>query len=938
MDRFASIRALFEAAAEKSPDQRTEFLRDACGADDALRREVESLLDNDTNVDDPLAASVRAVAEDHFDATTPWLGKRIGSYRIVTELGHGGMGSVFLAERADDEFRSRVAVKLIRGFPTPQALQRLRRERQMLAGLVHPNIARLLDGGTTAEGQPYLVMEYVDGLPLTRWLGECKPSLVRRLRAFRQLCSAVHHAHRNLIVHRDLKPANIMVRADDKPMLLDFGIAKLTAPDTQGERETVLRAFTTDYASPEQIGGGLVTTASDIYALGLILYEMLCGRPYRVDGNVDSWRHSRPGHVAASAPAAWLRADSGHISGDLEGAVQHALAEDPERRYASAAAFAADIGRFLDGKPLEAGPDSIRYRLGKFVRRHRLACAIAMVSVAAILGTSLWLAAERARALHAEHRAQLEARTANQVTDFLLGLFHAVDPKNTRGQDISARQLLDHGSAMLNGELQDQPQVRARLLLALGEIYLSIGVPERSANLLDQAVHLMGAPGSDPLRLAFALNESCRALTKMSDYTRALATCREALAIRQARLASSDPDLGHTYDALGVAEQEHGDFAAAAADYHKALAIFSAAGPKFRDALASTHHNLGFLARQRGDYPIARSEYSIALAIKRALYGDAHPLTLNSLSGLAQAEQALGDLKAAQRDLDTVLELRVKVHGTNSIDVAHAHNDLASVLQDLGDYAGAARHYHAAMDLETGLLPADSMGIAVTANNLASLDEDRGDCAAALPLLRQSLRIRAIKFKPPHPSLARAQNNLARCELALRDMPAARRNLDAALTARRKLGDPLELFDSQLLDVEWQLAAGHVRAASVALQALTAPSGRGNYRRRALYAQEQARIAAARKDFPAARAAQAQALDELGRELGTTHPLYARACVWASAYAHAAHDNAAARARLSQALPVLDANLVAGAPDRIKAHHLAASLGSQVPAKRRWVP
>src|SRR5579883_2913685 len=283
------------------------------------------------------AARVAAAAAAQFDATAPWLGRRIGNYRIVGELGQGGMGSVYLAERADREYQARVAIKLIRGFPTQAALERLRRERQVLAGLVHPNIARLLDGGTTPEGQPYLVMEYVEGRPLMQWWAERRPPLALRLRLFQQLCLAVHHAHQNLIVHRDLKPGNVLVRADDTPVLLDFGIAKLIAPEADGERATELRAFTPDYASPEQVSGGPVTTASDVYALGLILYELLCGKPYKSGGRTTSWRASRPARVAEAADAPWLRAEAAAIGGDLEHVVRRALAEEPARRYSSAA-------------------------------------------------------------------------------------------------------------------------------------------------------------------------------------------------------------------------------------------------------------------------------------------------------------------------------------------------------------------------------------------------------------------------------------------------------------------------------------------------------------------------------------------------------------------------------------------------------------------------
>jgi serine/threonine-protein kinase len=907
------------------PAQRGAFLDDACAADTALRAEIDDLLACDATVSDPLGDSVAAAAEQ-LHAGAPWQGRRVGNYRIVGELGRGGMGSVYLAERADAEYEAKVAIKLIRGFPTRGALERLRRERQLLASLEHPHIARLLDGGTTADGQPYLVMEYVDGMPLADWLTAQQPRLEQRLRLFQQLCVAVHYAHQNLIVHRDLKPANVLVRADGSPALLDFGIARLSA-QSDAERATELRAFTPEYASPEQLTGMAVTTASDVYALGLILYEMLCGQVYAHGGKADSWRQARPGRVARAAPHPWLRADASRIDGDLEHVVRRTLAEEPARRYPSAAALAEDIERYFNGHALAAGPDRVAYRMAKFVRRHRVGVAISALALVAIVAAASWLELERTRALRAERQARLEAASADRVTDFLTGLFESADPEQTRGREVSARELLDQARTRLHTGLSAEPQVRARLLLTLGQIYTSIGRPRDSIDLLDQAVALLRQHGVATLDLARALNEKCRAAAGASDYNSALAACREAMALRRAQLAPGAVDLGHSHNALGVAEQGVGDFDAAAHDYHAALAIFSAAGPTHAGDVASTRHNLGYLAFHRGQYARARDEYAAALALKRAFFGDKDPRTLNSLDGLAQAEQELGDLSGAERDFSAALAVRIQVLGSDSVLVARSHNNLAGVQQDRGAFAAAGEHYRAALDLYSHLESPDSLDAAVTSNNLATLYEDRGDYVAALPLLQHSLRIRAAHYKPPHPSLARVQNNLARCELELGDLAAARPLIDSALAMRYALKlDAAQLLDSQLLDVQWQARSGRLEQAAAALRDLKPPDGRGNYGRRARFANVEAELAAAQHHWPAALAAQRRALDALRGELGEKHPAYARFAAQAAAYAHAAHDDAAARSLLQPALPILKAALVARAPQWREAQRLAAEL------------
>ncbi len=933
MADIVRVRELFDRCAALPAPERIDYLKRVCGDDAELCAEVASLLACDDTQVDPLAESVAASAASHFDSAKPWLGRRVGSYRIVNELGRGGMGSVYLAERADREYENRVAIKLIRGFPTSEALDRLRRERQVLAGLVHPNIARLLDGGSTDEGQPFLVIEFVDGVPLSRWTEKEQPSLQRRLRLFQQLCLAVHHAHQNLIIHRDLKPANVMVRADGTPVLLDFGIAKLVSTGPMDERVTSLRAFTEDYASPEQLAGGTVTTASDIFALGLILYELLCGERYKIHLISNGARTGRPSRVAAASERTWLRRDAKTIAGDLDHIVRRALSEEPQHRYSSAAALANDVERFFNGEALEAGPNRLGYRVRKFVRRHRAAVAAGGLALIAIVAASTWLAIERQRALHAEHQATIEAQSAEQVTNFLLGLFRSAAPESTRGHDTTARELLDNGRMSLNESLADQPQVRGRLMSALGEIYTSIGQPQRSIELLDQAVAIFRSTNADPLRLAVALNESCRAYTAQSDYVRAALACREALSIRLANLRADHPDIGHTYEALGVVEQSQGDMSAAEADYRRALEIFSDGGPEQREGAASAHHDLGFLAAHAGDYTTALKEYRIAYDMKHTLFGDAHPSTLNSLNGLAQTEQALGDFDASRRDFEDVLRLRIRVHGIESNPVAHTHNDLAALMQDMGDYAGAEQHYRDAYDLHNRLLAPDSMDLATTANNLGTLFEDRGDFAAAIPMFERSLQIRSAKFKPPHPSLARAQHNLARCLFEMGKVDEAEPLLTEALTARRALQTmPAERFDSELLAADIALATRDPAAAS-ALRALNPPNGAGNYRRRARYADSLARAAAGRGDFVEAREDAERALLALREKLPPDHPLCAQAAVRESDYAIKLSDNEAARRLLVSALPVLRRELVATAPDRRSAEALAQSLDISIETK-----
>ncbi|HXU46378.1 MAG TPA: serine/threonine-protein kinase, partial [Thermoanaerobaculia bacterium] len=394
-ERWQRVQDLLEVAFERSEDERGAFLAESCGEDEALRSEVEAMLALETELGDFIETPVFDLPGD--SGLEP--GSRLGPYRIVSELGRGGMGAVYLAERADSEYEKKVAIKLLkRGLDTDELIRRFRGERQILARLDHPNIGRLLDGGTTGDGRPYLVMDYVVGRPIDAYCSERNLPLPERLRLFGQVCRAVHFAHQNLVVHRDLKPGNILVTADGSPKLLDFGIAKLIEDDAEPfATVAALKMMTTEFASPEQVRGEPVTTATDVYSLGALLYRLLVGRsPYRpvTEGRaalaeaVCEQTPIRPSLAAAEGPEADRDAGK-RLRGDLDNIVLRALQKDPARRYESAEQLASDVQRHLDGLPVLARPDSLGYRVGKFVNRHRMGVGLAAAALVAVLAFAI---------------------------------------------------------------------------------------------------------------------------------------------------------------------------------------------------------------------------------------------------------------------------------------------------------------------------------------------------------------------------------------------------------------------------------------------------------------------------------------------------------------------------------------------------------------------
>ena len=514
-ERWERLWKLFDTAIElPSGAQREGFIRDRCADDGDLARELADLLAAHDGGDPLLDARNRSWVDPLVGGTrepalsiTP--GTSVGGWTLGRLLGEGGMGSVFLGERRGEGFTQRAAVKLL-SSPAPTGLlhQRFLAERGILARLEHPGIARMLDGGVTAQGAPYLAMELVEGRTLTQASQASRATVEERLALFLEVCAAVEYAHRNLVVHRDLKPSNVMVDGTGRVKLLDFGIAKLLAPGGEPQDQpTLLRALTPQYAAPEQVTGDAITTATDVYALGVLLFELLAGRlpyaladqsPFTVEQAIvgaEPVRLSQAAVADASRPEGARLAR--RLAGDLERIVQRAMAKEPERRYPSVEALASDLRRHLQGRPVEARGDSAVYRMRKFVRRHRLALVLSVVAVAALL-TALAVAVTQARRAEREAaRARAEAELAETSRAFLVSLFASADPNQAQGRVMTDREMLAAGVERLDRELDGRPELQLPLLAEIASVYLQLGEYEKAEPLARRVLDARIASAGD---------------------------------------------------------------------------------------------------------------------------------------------------------------------------------------------------------------------------------------------------------------------------------------------------------------------------------------------------------------------------------------------------------------------------------------------------------
>jgi serine/threonine protein kinase len=732
-------RVFFEVVALPE-GQRASAVDRLCAGNVALRTEVESLLRHSTTVGEFLASPALGVNlgdAEPAPAPDPMLGRALGNYVVRRRLAAGGMGVVYLADRAEADFKQEVAIKVVkRGMDTEEILRRFRAERRTLASLNHPNIARLLDGGATDDGQPYLVMEYVQGQPIDEYCDQKRLGLHERLRLFRQVCDAVQYAHQNLTVHRDLKPGNILVTGSGVPKLLDFGISKvLSAPGTATMTSLDERRLTPEYASPEQVKGDAVTTATDIYSLGVILYELLAGRrpytfvarspaelerliciqaPQSPSTSVMRPQGSAPppeqiGRARDLPPAALRR----HLRGDLDNIILKALRKEPERRYASAEQFASDIDRYLNNLPVSARQETPMYVLAKFVRRHRVATGATALVAAVILGAAAAVGWQ-ARVASLERDEAYAARDqAEAIVSFLQRMLSYADPQN-EGPDARVRSVLDTAAENADTELHADPRVKAAISSTIGSTYLSLG-------LYDVA--------EKHIRAAFTARESLLGMAR-TDQARAAA---------EHDLAESKMDLAHL---------------------HYARAQFDEAESLLRESL-ETHERL------RGPDEPANADIS---------------RVLNDLGAVLRGAGKLDEAESVHR---RALEIRIKIGGADSIEVAESLNNLANVLRAKNDLESASRFMAEALRIRRVALRAGHPLTVQAIQNMAVLKASTGDYAGAIPLFEEAVELEMRTFGPDHPSRARTLVNLANVRRAGGDAPGSEAPLREALRIQK---------------------------------------------------------------------------------------------------------------------------------------------------------
>jgi non-specific serine/threonine protein kinase/serine/threonine-protein kinase len=758
------VEEIFQSALDCAPQRRAAWLDEACGDDLELRCEVDSLLrahDSGSFECTQSGAFAEALEVLEHRAAGVQEGQRIGPYRIARELGRGGMSRVYLAARADQAFEKQVAIKIVeRGLASDEVMQRFEAERQILARLDHPNITRIIDGGTTVDGLPFLVMDYVAGQPIDAYCDARALDVNARLRLFQAVCAAVHYAHQHLVIHRDIKPANILVTADGVPRLLDFGIAKLLVPEAQPAEatRTVLRRLTPEYASPEQVRGEALTTASDVYSLGVLLYRLLCGcSPYRVRSSVTALEQAicedlpeRPS-VAVSraqrAPAGEGSPDKlrRQLAGDLDNIVLMALRKEPQRRYASVEQFSQDIGRHLARLPVLAHADTAAYRAGRFVVRHRIgvaaSAAMLLLLIAGVVGTSWQARVARAERLRAQQQFDDVRRLA---TSFLFEFNNSIQklPGATPARKLLVQRALEYLS-----KLAQQSQGDRSLQRELAEAYLKVGDLQGNPyepNLGDT----QGA--ADSYRKALAISAGLSA----SDGNDA-----------QARryLARSHQSLGEVLPLLGKAADGAAELRAAARLFEQLLSQT----PHDRDLrvlLADCYQSLGDLLghgglQNLGDRAGALDSYRKALGVFEAMAAEA-PADQKARGGAAVLRIRVGDMLQAQGDLDAAREnYRGALQRAESLTAEDPKNDrfrrilalsyrkLADLETQRGEFAEALQSARAAAEINRALAAADpdnaqaSANFALSLTTMAELRNRTGDPAGALVEYRQAVAI-----------------------------------------------------------------------------------------------------------------------------------------------------------------------------------------------------
>lgn len=771
--QWEKVKELFDAALRRKPEDRAEFLAHACGPDVSLCEEIESLLSAYERSD---ALSLPAIPETEFPEPQPL--ESIGPYRLIRKIGEGGMGQVWLAEQLEP-IQRQVALKLIRsGVFDDSLLRRFQAERQSLAVMEHPTIAKVFDAGATAAGQPYFVMEYVAGEPITTYCDGRKLSIEVRLELFIKVCDGVQHAHQKATIHRDLKPANIIVAEVDgqpAPRIIDFGLARAIEPDAA---ETALGLVgTPGYMSPEQLRGDDVDTRTDVYALGVVLYELLVGRlPFEV----SRWRHlasqeilrqmqahaiMRPStcfaqktaaaREAAERRSARPRQIERQLAGDLDLIALKALEQDLAQRYGTPSELAADLRRWLQHKPVEAHPPSALYQVSRYIRRHRLGAAMTLLLALLLLAFAALQAVEL-------RRVARERDMAARIAAFMTGMFRVADPSEARGNQVTAREILDKASTQIEAGLSGDPETQTQMLMVMGQVYENLGLYDRAESLYRQTAAIrerqLGAENPDTLSAKAAIGWT---LYRRGRYRESEALLRDVLAVRLRRSGANDASTIAVMDSLGAVLNEQGRGVEAETLARRALEwrkrVLGDANP---DTVVAMNH-LALDLQTQGRWAEAENLDRQQIVLWKRLEGADSPHVLLAEGNLAiilYREQRYEEAEALGR---AVLAAKSRVLGPDHPETVRAMNTLTAVLTDEGKLAEAQVLGEQVIAIRTRVLGADHPLTLSAMSNLAEILTRRGDYQRAEQLLEQARATDMRVLGPNAPQSALATYNLA---------------------------------------------------------------------------------------------------------------------------------------------------------------------------------
>jgi eukaryotic-like serine/threonine-protein kinase len=789
--RWERLQELFSRAVDLSPEERRVFIEQETQGEPDLREELAGLLACDMgNATGPLTHALGAALDaTSRDRRNAMLGQVVGNYKIVSVLGQGGTGTVYLGERADRQYSAQVAIKVVDNAMMHGDLgMRFRAERQILASLNHANIARLVDAGETEQGQPYLVMEFVHGEPVDRYCDAQRLDVRQRLDLFLKICAAVQYAHQNLVVHRDLKPANILVAVDGEPKLLDFGIAKLLDASSAAASLALTRMndrlLTPEYASPEQILGRPVTTASDVYALGVVLYELLTGlRPYVVPASASQLELERSICVTdPNRPSASVRraVEAGAVEGrstiqaialargglapdrlerrligDIDAIVMRALRKEPEHRYGSVEQFASDIRRYLSNEPVVARQGNWVYYSQRFMRRHAFGVGATAVFTLFAVTVAISMTLQARRIADERDRATQEGERAEKVSNFMLNVFAHAEPFHEFGKEVTARQLLDQAARNIQSDLREQPEVRARLLEAIGRAYRRQSQPEHAIAYLEDAVRLRKEVGSkDATGTGSALAELAVALRQVGRLVDADRVSREAMEVSRetngertighARLlvdlgrleqyqgrpveaeryfaaglnltrellGSRDPEVAAILSGISNTRSWLGDLDGAERTAREAVSIYRETVPEYHPDRVFADYRLANVLELRGLIEDAGVLYESVLNARRVLYGDVSAPVADTLQSLARLRLAQNRLPEAEKLAREGLAINREAQTKTQFKNGYLKTSLARILMKQGKHSEAESELRQALDVFSKELPSDHQYVA----------------------------------------------------------------------------------------------------------------------------------------------------------------------------------------------------------------------------------